>query len=44
MTKLKIILPEELAKKAEEHLEINWVSIASNAIKEYVKNILSRIS
>jgi hypothetical protein len=39
MTELKISLPEELAKKIEEHPEINWTFIASNAIKEYAKKL-----
>ena len=38
---LKISLPEELAKKIEEHPEINWVFVASNAIKKYIKELES---
>ena len=41
MTELKITLPEELAKKLEEHPEINWAYIASNAIKKYMKELES---
>ena len=39
MTELKIPLPEELAKKIENHPEINWTHIASNAIKNYMKEL-----
>ena len=41
MTELKISLPEELVKKIEEHPEINWALIASNAIKKYIKELES---
>lgn len=41
MMELKISLPEELAKKIEEHPEINWVFVASNAIKKYIKELES---
>ena len=41
MTELKISLPEELVKKIEEHPEINWTFIASNAIKKYIKELES---
>jgi len=39
MAELKISLPEDLAKKIEEHPEINWASIASTAIKKYLKEL-----
>lgn len=41
MTELKISLPEEVVKKIEEHPEINWAFIASNAIKKYIKELES---
>jgi uncharacterized protein YdeI (YjbR/CyaY-like superfamily) len=41
MTELKISLPEELVRKIEEHPEINWAFIASNAIKKYLKELES---
>ena len=41
MTELKISLPEELIKKIEEHPEINWAFIASNAIKKYINELES---
>ena len=41
MTELKISLPEELVKKIEEHPEINWTFIASNAIKKYLQELES---
>jgi len=41
MTELKISLPEELIKKIEEHPEINWAFIASDAIKKYIKELES---
>jgi len=41
MTELKISLPEKLAKKIEEHPEINWAFIASNAIRKYLKELES---
>jgi uncharacterized protein YdeI (YjbR/CyaY-like superfamily) len=41
MTELKISLPEELVKKIEEHPEINWAFIASNAIKKYLQELES---
>ena len=41
MTELKISLPEELAKKIEEHPEINWAFNASDAIKKYIKELES---
>ncbi len=39
MTELKISLPEDLAKKIEKHPEINWVSIASSAIKKFLNEL-----
>ncbi len=39
MTEFKISLPEDLAKKIEEHPEINWASIASSAIKKYLSKL-----
>ncbi len=39
MTELKISLPEDLAKKIEEHPEINWATIASTAIKKYLNEL-----
>jgi hypothetical protein len=41
MTELKISLPEELVKKIEEHPEINWAFIASDAIKKCIKELES---
>ncbi|MBN1803116.1 MAG: hypothetical protein JW891_16520 [Candidatus Lokiarchaeota archaeon] len=41
MTELKIDLPEELARKMEEHPEVNWPSIARAAIKKFVKGLES---
>ena len=41
MTELKINLPEDIAKKIEEHPEINWAFIASNAIKKHMKELES---
>ncbi|TFG16141.1 MAG: hypothetical protein EU533_09300 [Promethearchaeota archaeon] len=39
MTELRISLPEELIKKIEEHPEIDWTFIVSNAIKKYIKEL-----
>ena len=41
MTELKIYISNDLVKKMEEHLEINWASIAKGAIENYLKNIES---
>jgi hypothetical protein len=41
MTELKISLPEEIVKKIEEHPEINWAFIASDAIEKYIKELES---
>ena len=41
MTELKINISNDLVKKMEEHLEINWASIAKGAIENYLKNIES---
>jgi len=41
MTELKIDLSNDLVKKMEEHPEINWASIAKDAIENYLKNIES---
>ena len=41
MTELKINISNDLVKKMEEHLEINWASIANGAIENYLKNIES---
>ena len=39
MTELKINIPDDLEKKMKEHPEINWTSIASKAIENYLKNL-----
>ncbi len=39
MTEFKISIPEDLAKKIEEHPEVNWTSIASVAIKKYLDEL-----
>jgi len=39
MTELKISITDDLAKKIEKHPEINWSSIASSAIENYLKNL-----
>ena len=41
MTELKISISEDLVKKMEEHPEINWNSIAKDAIEDYLKNLES---
>lgn len=41
MTELKINISNDLVKKMEEHPEINWASIAKDAIENYLKNIES---
>jgi hypothetical protein len=39
MTELKISISDDLVKKMEGHPEINWASIASSAIENYLKNL-----
>ena len=39
MTELKINISDDLEKKMKEHPEINWGSIASNAIEQYLKSL-----
>jgi hypothetical protein len=39
MTELKISISNDLAKKMENHLKINWNSIASNAIENYLTRL-----
>ncbi len=39
MSKLIISIPEELVKKMEDYPEVNWSSIASRAIENYLKNL-----
>jgi hypothetical protein len=39
MTELKINISNDLVKKMEEHPEINWASIAKDAIENYLKNL-----
>ena len=39
MTELKISIPDDLVKKMEKHPEIDWTSIASNAIETYLNNL-----
>ena len=41
MTELKINISNDLVKKMEEHPEINWASIAKDAIENYLENIES---
>ena len=39
MTELKINIPGDLEKKMKEHPEIDWASIASSAIENYLKKL-----
>ncbi|MHA1150677.1 MAG: hypothetical protein ACTSR8_20850 [Promethearchaeota archaeon] len=39
MTELKINISDDLEKKIKEHPEINWTSIVSEAIENYLKSI-----
>ncbi|MHA1440209.1 MAG: hypothetical protein ACTSPD_21890 [Promethearchaeota archaeon] len=39
MNEMKISISDDLVKKLKEHPEINWASIASNAIEKYLKNL-----
>jgi hypothetical protein len=39
MTELKISISNDLVKKMENHPEINWNSVASNAIKNYLMKL-----
>jgi len=39
MTELKISISDDLAKKMENHPEINLDSVASNAIKNYLMKL-----
>ncbi len=39
MTELKVPISDDLVKKMEKHPEINWASIASNAIENYLRNV-----
>ncbi len=38
MTEFKISISDDLVKKMDEYPEINWASIASIAIENYLKN------
>lgn len=39
MTELKISISDDLAKKIEEHPEINWASIIGTAIENYLNQL-----
>ena len=39
MAELKIKISDDLEKKMKEHPDINWESIASNAIDIYLKSL-----
>lgn len=39
MTELKISISDDLDKKMREHPEINWATIISTTIENYLKNM-----
>jgi hypothetical protein len=39
MTELKITISDDLAQKIEKYPEINWNSVASNAIRAYLMKL-----